>query len=206
MKPSFFMIVDFKNEKSVEIHNRSKKSWEDHGITLNYFQAVTPEDLQHRDDLKFAPHMQLTFHRANKPKRTFTETEKACWYSHFDLWKLCQSLNGPVVILEHDAVLYQPFPDDFDWETCAGIGYNHDKSRVHICVAYLCTPRLANRLISISTKKEIDLNQDGYVHSSIRKLSDKYYAHAYHQLYPEIGWTVEHNSGRPVWRELGLID
>jgi hypothetical protein len=35
---------------------------------------------------------------------------KGCYMSHFHLWLKCISLNEPIVILEHDAVIQSPWP------------------------------------------------------------------------------------------------
>ena len=37
---------------------------------------------------------------------------QGCSLSHFDLWRSCRE---PMVILEHDAEVTAPFPDEFDW-------------------------------------------------------------------------------------------
>ena len=42
---------------------------------------------------------------------------QGCWLSHFALWQRCVDTNEPIVILEHDAVVTGPWPDDLDIET-----------------------------------------------------------------------------------------
>lgn len=38
---------------------------------------------------------------------------QGCFLSHYDLWVACSE---PMVILEHDAEVTAPFPDNFDWD------------------------------------------------------------------------------------------
>ncbi len=37
-----------------------------------------------------------------------------CFYSHFLLWQKCIEFNQPIVILEHDAIIQQQWPKDFE--------------------------------------------------------------------------------------------
>lgn len=39
---------------------------------------------------------------------------QGCWLSHFSLWDKCRSSNNPIVILEHDALVTAPWPQDLN--------------------------------------------------------------------------------------------
>lgn len=39
---------------------------------------------------------------------------QGCWFSHFDLWLRCVQSDQPMIILEHDAVVEAPWPEDLD--------------------------------------------------------------------------------------------
>lgn len=101
-----FAIVIRNNPSSEFYFSKIDPVWEEIGITLERFDAITPSTMPNT----------LKFHRneANKYKhlpaqsKEFTETEKACWYSHYTLWKKCIELNHPIVIVEHDCVPFNP--------------------------------------------------------------------------------------------------
>ena len=40
---------------------------------------------------------------------------EGCWFSHYYIWKKCIEINEPIVVLEHDAVIQEPWkPIDID--------------------------------------------------------------------------------------------
>lgn len=73
-----------------------EESW--NGFNLKYYDAVTPKTLDKYSDLEFGRRG-----RSNNP-RELTDTEKACFYSQYNLWKKCATENTPILILEHDAL------------------------------------------------------------------------------------------------------
>jgi len=79
------------------------KSWE--GFDLRMVDAVTPETLYLQKGLRFG-------RRGNG--REMTDTEKACLYSQYNLWKKCAIENVPILILEHDAWLDNPSAIQFN--------------------------------------------------------------------------------------------
>ena len=58
-----------------------------------------PEHSQNATWLKW---LRLVNHELTKP-------EICCLLSHFSLWCKCMEINKPIVVLEHDAVMLQPF-------------------------------------------------------------------------------------------------
>lgn len=71
-------------------------SWE--GFNLKFYDAVTPDTLKNQRGMTFK----------NTANKTITDTEKACFYSQYNLWKQCARENQPYLILEHDALLIKP--------------------------------------------------------------------------------------------------
>jgi hypothetical protein len=42
---------------------------------------------------------------------------RGCFHSHFGLWQHCVELNEPIVVLEHDACIMQPWDTQLDLDT-----------------------------------------------------------------------------------------
>ena len=70
-----------------------RESWEFVGI--RFYDAVTPLTLDQQD-------LKLKFGRKNN--KELTDTEKACFYSQYNMWKKCADENVPILLLEHDAL------------------------------------------------------------------------------------------------------
>lgn len=82
------------NEVSEKYAKYCSRSW--FGFDLRYSDAVTPETLHEQSGLTFGV-------RGNG--RELTDTEKACFYSQYNLWKKCAMERLPILVLEHDAWL-----------------------------------------------------------------------------------------------------
>jgi len=80
-----------------------KASWE--YTDLKVYDAVTPHTLADQNG-------KITFGRRNN--RDLTDTEKACFYSQYNLWHKCAFENFPILILEHDAFCVNPSPIRFN--------------------------------------------------------------------------------------------
>ena len=81
------------------------RSWTHAGWDLRFYDAVTPETLHLQSGLTFGT-------RGNG--KELTDTEKACFYSQYNLWKKCALENVPMLILEHDAMLRKPKMINYD--------------------------------------------------------------------------------------------
>lgn len=150
-----FMIGMSEHPISVMYQREVKDSWD--GYDVKFFEAVTPKDLTYRN--------QLTFGR-KETKRDFTSTEKAVWYSHFDLWCKCIK-QGPLIVIEHDSKLVKPLPD------LSNEGYkflsfiNRDFGKKGVAIApgsgYYITPPVAERLVARAVYHPIKMNSDGHL-------------------------------------------
>ena len=91
------------NDISEAYAGHCSKSWT--GFNLRYWDAVTPNTLSQQSGLTFGK-------RGNGAE--LTDTEKACFYSQYHLWKKCATEKKPILILEHDAWLQNSAPINFN--------------------------------------------------------------------------------------------
>ena len=97
------MIRVKENSLSDQYAEHCSKSWND--FDLHYFNAITPNNLSQQSGLTFGK-------RGNGAE--LTDTEKACFYSQYHLWKKCATEKKPILILEHDAWLQNSAPINFN--------------------------------------------------------------------------------------------
>jgi hypothetical protein len=79
-----------------------------HGWTYEIFPAVDG----HRVTLQDWSQIGVTM--SQEGKMTRRPGAQGCWLSHFALWQHCVKSNKPVVIMEHDALVTGPWPDDLN--------------------------------------------------------------------------------------------
>lgn len=88
---------------------------------------------------------------------------QGCWMSHWNLWQLCVNRQEPIVILEHDAVVTDRWPNDIDFNKQVVKLY-----RTAVCKtkplfgtwskgshAYTLTPEQAERLINFARSNPV---------------------------------------------------
>jgi hypothetical protein len=123
------MIVMDKDIKSRMYAGFCSTSWE--GFGLKTYDAVTPETLGEQSGIMFG----------KRGNRELTDTEKACFYSQYNLWKKCAEENMPILVLEHDAWCENPGAITFNphlWVQFFG---------QHAMEAVMFHPRFARRLV-----------------------------------------------------------
>ena len=169
-----YMIVIDEHPISQMYSRITIPSWEKHGYKVKTFNAVTPKDLYKKTKLEFL----------KKNTREFTSTEKAVWYSHFELWCKCLVNKKPMVILEHDSKLIKKLPDlkKEGHKFLSFIKRDFGNGGVHLAPGsgYYITPVIAERLISNAVCKPINVNSDGHLANSLNarrqeKLNDYHY-------------------------------
>lgn len=74
-------------------------------LDFRFFKAV---DAQKDEHLEFSGHFSRVLVYLFKG-RDLSKAEKACFASHFSLWRKCAALNEPVFVLEDDVVLKDGF-------------------------------------------------------------------------------------------------
>lgn len=124
------MIRVFNDPISMAYAGYCKESWE--GFDFRMHDAVTPATLGEQSGLTFA-------NRSNG--RPLTDTEKACFYSQYNLWKKCAIENVPILIVEHDGYLEKPQQITFDPRFDVTFYGQHSMEAV------MYHPRFADRLI-----------------------------------------------------------
>lgn len=151
-------------------------SWD--GYNFRPRKAVTPKDLVYRHELPFG------IKKAGKI-REFTLTEKAVWYSHYDLWKSCVRRNTPMVIIEHDSKLTAPLPKmpntlkflsyiNRDFVDENGELYNNSPALAPGS-GYYITPTAASILIAQAISSDVKQNSDGHLLSIGAELNPEYH-------------------------------
>lgn len=169
-----YMIAMQDHPISVMYVRNVTESWD--GYSLNMFQATTPKDLVYKNKLDFGT-------KTTGKKREFTSTEKAVWYSHFELW--CHCINsGPLVVVEHDSKLVKPLPDmsNEGYKFLSYLNRDFGKKGTHIAPGsgYYITPPVADRLVARAVSQPISQNSDGHLSTVMNwsrqvKMEDYYY-------------------------------
>jgi hypothetical protein len=80
---------------------------------------------------------------------------QGCWMSHWKLWNHCITINEPIIVMEHDAVINDMWPEDLDIETCLVKLYRTAECKINPAYglwskgahAYALTPKQAQILI-----------------------------------------------------------
>mgnify|MGYP003657299958 CR=1 FL=1 len=162
-------------------------SWKGHN--LRFFEAVTPKDLYKKTDLVFGV----------KGSRHFTETEKAVWYSHYELWARC-ALEGPCVIIEHDSCLVKPLPD-LSKDGYKFLSFVNDqplpRQRLRLAPGsgYYLTPQAAGRLIK-NLPRVITVNSDGHLANTLNLRAETQKNDCYY--IEQVNWdglnTIDHKN------------
>jgi hypothetical protein len=79
-----------------------------HGWTYQIFPAVDGRTVTAQDWHRTGVTMSM------EGKMTRRPGAQGCWLSHFALWQQCVESNKPVVIMEHDALVTGPWPEDLN--------------------------------------------------------------------------------------------
>lgn len=95
-----FVITLLENKQSVESANRCIASGKRHGVNIQKFQAVTPDD----------DPVSLLNKEGIDPKKFDEKYSRnlncmSAFLSHYTLWQMCAKENENFVIFEHDAVM-----------------------------------------------------------------------------------------------------
>lgn len=190
------MIRISDNPVSKRYAHKASASWE--GFNLKYYNAITPELLPTQSGLTFGK-------RGNN--RELTDTEKACFYSQYNLWKKCAVENYPILILEHDAWLKNP----------SAINFNPNLEvqffGQHAMEAVMFHPRFAKRILNHVAKNPVTGPMtlvDGLLGYFNRDKQSRYgipharymgkHAPVHSLIDPKLGTTVQHPTGTTVDR------
>lgn len=117
--------------------------WQRLGFNVETFDAITPATLLNY--LKFKPINSKKYIDKGFVK-DHTPTEKAVWYSHCELWKLCVKHDTPIVVLEHDVIPTEP--QNLIW---CGVDYQVFDRGALGC--YVITPEFAQWMLDFLINK-----------------------------------------------------
>ena len=192
--PHVIMIVIPDNPISMYYRGRVESSWTDRGFKIEYFSAVTPETIKDQP-------RQLHFKTKDYPNprraREFTETEKAVWYSHRNVWGVARRKKSPVIVIEHDTMLLKPIdPRIFDGVTAMGLCHSllpDGTMGTTVGAGYYLTREAANELYRDTFNLGINFNSDSYIHKKVDKLGGHWRTHYCQQIKDRgIGTTIHH--------------
>lgn len=153
----FYMIVVKGNEASEYYADYCIPSWETLGVKVNRFDAITPKQLPKLKELKFSKYSSGSKYLKRKLKADITETEQACFYSHYTLWKKSIELNKPVMIIEHDAYLENP--EKIWYDSSCGIMF-FDMAAMG---SYIINPWFAQQLTAHVRRQNISIGPYGMI-------------------------------------------
>lgn len=101
-----FVITLTQIEESVAASKRAINSAARHGINAQVFEAITRDDSMERLQLE-----NLACRTEHNKHGDFLAVV-GCFMSHYLLWKKCVEIDEPIIILEHDAIIYSDVPFD----------------------------------------------------------------------------------------------
>ena len=190
------------NEVSEKYANFCGKSW--FGFDLRFYDAVTPETLDSQSGLTFGKRVS---------GRELTDTEKACLYSQYNLWKKCAVENVPILVLEHDAFLEKPDVIQYNPNLMVQFFGQHSMEAV------MYHPHFCRRLIRYCDRNPVSgpmMLVDGLVGYFRQGKQSRYcLPHARYQgklapvksvIDPNIGTTVDHDGSTLDRLESGDAD
>jgi len=125
-------------------------SLDTHGWKFELFPAIDGRRLGSVDWERIGVKMSII--AGKLPKRAGAQ---GCWFSHWSLWEQAVKQQQPMVILEHDAVVTAPWPDDIDIDSCIVRLYTTSSCKTKPGLgtwskgahAYTVTPQQAQQLI-----------------------------------------------------------
>lgn len=181
------MIVIEGNPISEYYRDYVIESWRKRDYEVEYFDAVTPETMHRYDYLKFG---------LKRDTIEFTDTEKAVWYSHAELWAKCRNNGRPMMVVEHDIKLLDKIPESVYDNDIAGLSFTmHGERRAKLAGGcYYITPETAKSMLD--TCKRLDkviYNSDSIIHHYINKRG-MWYQYCEQYQNEEVGVTVQHNK------------
>lgn len=121
-KPPVIIIRVKDNPTSEKLAEKTQSSWERLGYVTEFFDAVTPNDFDKYNYLDFGNEI-LPHKTEYKTKesldllkddelydRVISDTAKAVYYSHIEVWKLISERKAPHIVVDHDMTLTYDLP------------------------------------------------------------------------------------------------
>jgi len=213
---NIWMIQIPDNEVSQKYARHTTDSWNIHGHTVKWFDAVTPDTLTR-------PFNSVSYHN----HRQCTPTELAAWESHWALWNHCYESGEDITVIEHDTLCVTPrakckkLPYDIysicdyywdDWDRYGkrfdGHPYWGSKFKlVPITSGYCMTPKGAERVLEYHENRTLIKYSDDIL---LDRMNDDTRTDEHQRDYQWIGSVgfdnfVDRNKivgySRPIWKE-----
>jgi len=199
--PRVGMIWMPDNPVSVKYKEIVSHSWTNAGFELDYYDAITPENVQEKVNRPLNFGTKTSRKRFGQP---FTPTEQAVWYSHAKMWDIAARKSSPLIIIEHDIILLKHI-EKWTLEQHPILGLSHvgllskkakKGYRISAGGAYMLTNEIAKKMLR-NIPKLVDVNSDAYIHQFIARYGA--FRHEYStQLYlPDLGATIDHGAENP---------
>lgn len=95
-------IIAINHPVSKELARRCKESCRNVGMNTTYWEGVdgTGNDIKIPNSLNWIP-----WHLIRIPSNVYSNSQIACFLSHFSLWMQCVQIGKPIAILEHDSLM-----------------------------------------------------------------------------------------------------
>ena len=130
------------------------QSLEQHGWSYEIFPAVDGSKVTEQDWKRTG----ITMSDQGKIKRR--PGAQCCWLSHFAVWCRCIEQDQPVIVLEHDAIVTEPWPNNINLDTQLIKLYCSAECKINPTFglwskgshAYTVTPAQAQRIIDHARK------------------------------------------------------
>lgn len=151
MQPQCYVIA----HESSRVIGDCVQSLEQHGWSYEIFPAVDGSKVAAADWQRTG----VTMSEAGKMSRR--PGAQGCWLSHFALWQQTVESGHPMVILEHDAMVTGPWPEDLDIDQQLVKLYRTAECKTNPAFglwskgahAYTVTPAQAQTLIAHAQKR-----------------------------------------------------
>lgn len=182
------------NQISEYYLNEIEPTWNLFGYdNIRIFNGITPETIEERCPIK----LDFIYKRKiGRELKYFTPTEKACWYSHYYLWRKIRREGVPAIVAEHDCKLLQQLPASLEQYDIRSFASHHIKKCLMAASAYYITPKGADRLIE--NVGSINQNVDGYILNQPNQTDFKkqIYINTYAQVIynKKVGTTINHDK------------
>jgi GR25 family glycosyltransferase involved in LPS biosynthesis len=145
MQPKCYVIT----HQGSRVIKDCESSLQTHGWTYELFPAVNGLKITLNDWQAIGIELSADGKMSRRPGA------QGCWMSHYQLWHRCIDSDQPIVIMEHDAVVNGPWPEDLDIDSRLVKLYNKAECKDNPTFgrwskgshAYTVTPAQAQRLI-----------------------------------------------------------
>lgn len=136
--------------------------WRKH-CNVELFDAITPKTYKKVKELTFAKYSSKLKYTIKNIKAEITETEKACFCSHYSLWLECFYQQKPIIVLEHDC--YLQCPEKLWYDNKYGMIF-YDNAAMG---SYIIQPWFAEKLVKHLLELTISCGPYAIIHSFIQK-------------------------------------